>query len=78
MGEKEIRHMATVDPAAPGENYSLLIVGVSNCDRDAGGVDGDGSGGNSPSRQGAGTETSVPRILSAIAAAFGTRGGKIV
>jgi hypothetical protein len=31
-------------------------------------TDGDGSGGTSPSRQGAGTETSVPRNLSAAAA----------
>ena len=38
-------------------------MGVSNGDEDGGGVDGDGSGGNSPSRQGAGTETSVPRTL---------------
>ena len=38
-------------------------MGVSNGDEDGGGVDGDGSGGNSPSRQGAGTETSVPRNL---------------
>jgi hypothetical protein len=30
-------------------------------------TDGDGSGGTSPSRQGAGTETSVPRNLSAVA-----------
>ena len=36
-------------------------MGVSNGDEDGGGVDGDGSGGNSPSRQGAETETSVPR-----------------
>ena len=36
-------------------------MGVSNGDEDGGGVDGDGSGGNSPSRQGAGTEISVPR-----------------
>ena len=59
MGEREIDHIATVDPAAPGENYSLLIVGVSNGDGDGGGVDGDGSECNSLSRQGAGTETSV-------------------
>ena len=38
--------MSTIDPAAPGENYSLLIIGVSNDDGDGGGVDGDGSGGN--------------------------------
>jgi hypothetical protein len=31
-------------------------------------TDGDGSGGTSPSRQGAGTETSVPRNLSMAAA----------
>ena len=40
---------------------------VSNDDEDVDGVDEDGSGGNSPSRQGAGTETSVPRILFATA-----------
>ena len=44
------------------KNYSLLIMGGSNGDDGGGGVDGDGSGGNSPSRQGAETETSVPRI----------------
>ena len=43
-------------------------MGVSNGDEDGGGVDGDGSGGNSPSWQGAGTETSVPRNLFATAA----------
>ena len=46
-------------------------MGVSNGDEDGGGVDGDGSGGNSPSRQGAGTETSVPRNLSSMAAELG-------
>ena len=40
--------MATVDPATPGENYSLLVIGVSNGDGDGGGVDGDGSGGQFP------------------------------
>ena len=43
-------------------------MGVSNGDEDGGGVDGDGSRGNSPSRQGAGTEISVPRNLSSMAA----------
>jgi hypothetical protein len=38
-------------------------MGVSNDDEDGGGVDGDGSGGNSPSRQGAGTEISIPPKL---------------
>jgi hypothetical protein len=33
-------------------------------------TDGDGSGGTSPSRQGAGIETSVPRNLSTVAAAL--------
>jgi hypothetical protein len=43
-------------------------MGLSNIDEDGGEVDGDGSGGNSPSRQGAGTETSILRILSSAAA----------
>ena len=41
-------------------------MGISDGGEDGGGVDGDGSGGNSPSRQGAGTETSVPRNLSSM------------
>jgi hypothetical protein len=45
-------------------------MGVSNGDEDGGGVDGDDSGGNSPSRQGAGTETSVPQNWSSMAAAL--------
>ena len=53
-----------------GENYSLLIVGVSNGDEDGGGADGDDSGGNYPSRQGAGTGTSDPQNLSSMAAAL--------
>ena len=61
MGERDKTTSLPVEPSAPGENYSLLIMGVSNGDGDGGGVDGDGSGGNSPSRQGARTETSVPR-----------------
>ena len=45
-------------------------MGVSNGDGDGGEVDGDGSGGNSLPRQGAETETSVPRnLFSAMAAA---------
>jgi hypothetical protein len=42
-------------------------MGVSNSDEDGGGVDGDGSKGNSPSRQGAGTETYVPQNWSSMA-----------
>jgi hypothetical protein len=44
-------------------------MGVSNGDEDGGGVDGDGSGGNSPSQQGDGTEISVPQNLSLMAVA---------
>jgi hypothetical protein len=40
------------------------------------GVDGDGSGGTSQSRQGAGTETSVPRNWSSTAAALQNFTGK--
>jgi hypothetical protein len=43
-------------------------MGVSNGDEDGSGVDGDGSGGNSPSRQDAETDTSVPRNSSSMAA----------
>jgi hypothetical protein len=39
-------------------------------------TNGDGSGGTSPSRQGAGTETSVPRNLSAAAAELWNCSGK--
>jgi hypothetical protein len=49
-------------------NYSLLIIGDNKVDGDGGEIDGDGSGGTSPSREGAGTETSVPRNMSALAA----------
>ena len=45
-------------------------MGVSSGDEDGGGVDGDGSGGNSPSRRRAETETYVPRISSAMVAAL--------
>ena len=57
-----MNHIATGRALSLGENYSLLIMGDSNGDEDGGGVYGDGSGGTSPSRQGAETETSVPRI----------------
>jgi hypothetical protein len=45
-------------------------MGVSSGDKDGGGVNGDGSRGNSLSRQGARTETSVPRNWSSMAAAL--------
>jgi hypothetical protein len=41
---------------------------ISNDDEDGGGLDGDGSGCNSPSRQGARIEISVPQNLSSMAA----------
>jgi hypothetical protein len=63
-----MNHVATGRALGLKENYSLLIMGVSNGDEDDGGVDGDGSGGNSPSWQGAGTETSVARNWSSMAA----------
>jgi hypothetical protein len=45
-------------------------MGVGNDDEDDGGVDGDGFGSNSPSRQGAETEISIPRNLSSMVAAL--------
>jgi hypothetical protein len=45
-------------------------MGVSNSDEDGSGVDGDGSGGNSLSRQGAEIKTSVPQNLSSMAVAL--------
>jgi hypothetical protein len=60
-----------------GENYSLLIIGDINSDEDGGGVDGDGSGGNSPSWQGAGTETSIPQISSVMVAVLQNFFGKM-
>jgi hypothetical protein len=39
-------------------------------------TDGDGSGGTSPSRQSAGTETSLPQNLSSTAAALRNCSGK--
>jgi hypothetical protein len=51
-----------VEPSVPGENYSLLIIGDSNGDEDGGGFDGDGSGGNSLSWQGAGKRLLSPEI----------------
>jgi hypothetical protein len=58
-----MNHIATGRAMRLGENYSLLIIGDSN-------GDGDGSGGNSPSCQDAGTETSIPRNWSLMVAAL--------
>jgi hypothetical protein len=75
-----MNHIATGRPSATGENYSLLIIGDINVGGDGGEVDGDGDGGDdvdgygsegtSPSRQGAGTETYVPQNLSSTATAL--------
>ena len=43
-----MNHIATVEPSAPRENYSLLIMGVSRGVGDGGGVDGDGFQGQFP------------------------------
>ena len=43
-----MNHIATVEPSASGENYSLLIMGDSSGDEDGGGVDGDAFRGNFP------------------------------
>jgi hypothetical protein len=73
-----MNHIATDRALAPGENYSLLIIGDSNVGGDGGevdgddgggdGVDGDGFGGTSPSWQGVGIETFIPQNLSVAAA----------
>jgi hypothetical protein len=47
-------------------------MGVSNGDEDGGGVDVDGSRGNSTSRQGARTETSIPQNWSSMVAGYRT------
>ena len=57
-----MNHIATGRALSLGENYSLLIIGDSNGDGDGGGVDGDGSRGTSPSRQGARTEICPPKL----------------
>jgi hypothetical protein len=71
-----MNHIATGRASAPEENYSLLIMGDSNVDGDGGGVNGDGSGGNFPSRQGARTETSVPRNWSSMVAVLQNFSGR--
>src|SRR3954469_24358541 len=58
-----------VETSAPRRNYSRIMKGGSN-------VDGDESGGTSPSRQGAGTRILVPRSLMAMAAEIGIASGE--
>ena len=43
-----MNHIATVQPLASGENYSLLIIGDSSSDEDGGDVDGDAFRGQFP------------------------------
>ena len=43
-----MNHIATVEPSASGENYSLLIMGDNSGDEDGGGVDGDAFRGHFP------------------------------
>ena len=43
-----MNHIATVEPLASRENYSLLIIGDSSGDEDGGGVDGDAFQGQFP------------------------------
>jgi hypothetical protein len=45
-------------------------MGVTSSDEDGGGIDGDGTGANYPSRQGARTKTSVPQNWSSMMAAL--------
>ena len=56
MRERDKPHSYRHEPSAPTVNYSLLIAGEGDGDEDGSGVDEDGSGGNSPSWQGARTE----------------------
>ena len=51
-------------------------MGVSSGDGDGGEVDGDGSGGNSPLRQGAGTEFCPPKLGFGVDGGYGTFRGK--
>ena len=67
MRERDKPHSYRHEPSAPMENYSLLIMGEGDGDEDGSGVDEDGSGGTSPSQQGARTEFLSPK--------FGLRSG---
>src|ERR1041385_5467527 len=67
--EREKTTYLLVETSDPRRDYSRIMEGGSN-------VDGDESGGTSPSRQGAGTAILVPRSLSAMAAEIGIAFGK--
>src|SRR3954462_5940146 len=67
--ESALTTLLLVETAAPRRNYSRIMEGGSN-------VDGDESGGTSPSRQGAGTGILVPRSLMAMAAEIGIASGE--
>src|SRR3954468_10774244 len=68
--EREKNTSLLVETSAPRRNYSRIMEGGSN-------VDGDESGGTSPSRQGAGTGILVPRSLSAMAAEIRIASGEM-
>ena len=57
-----MNHIATGRALSLGGELLPPHHGSQLRDEDGGGVDGDDSGGNSPSRQGAETATFVPRI----------------
>jgi hypothetical protein len=65
-----MNHIATGRALSPGGELLPPHHMRQQRHEDGGGVDGDGSGGNSASRQGAGIETSVPRTSSATAEAL--------
>jgi hypothetical protein len=85
MGERGEPHSYRRALSPEGE-YSLLIIGDSKLMEMAVRLietaetvmetDGDGSGGTFLSRQGAGTETSIPRNLSSMVAALRNCSGK--
>src|SRR3954471_15658480 len=62
-------HIATVETSTPRRNYSRFMEEGSN-------VDGDESGGTSPSRQGAGKGIMSPRNLFLMAAEIGIASGE--
>ena len=59
-----MNHIATVEPSAPRENYSLLIMGVSNGDGYGGEVDGDGLRGQFPAPAGCRNRVLSPETCS--------------
>src|ERR1041385_7527895 len=67
--EREKTTYLLVETSAPRRNYSRIMEGGSN-------VDGDESGGTSPSQQGAVTRILVPQILFAMTTEIGIASGE--